>query len=362
MTIGGKLVATVPLASSCHDTFPGINFDANRCSHIQDNWERPELHYQTSHSPMDPVFANLSCDPFTPRDAQCIVGTYVLYAVNASDASDYRQTIAFSRKHNIRLVIRNTGHDYMGKSTGTGALALWTHHLKEKTIIDYNSAGYTGKAMKVGAGVQASEAQGLAKANGFVIVEGDCPSVGIAGGYTQGGGTSPLGSSFGLAADQVLEWEVVTVDGKLLLVKPDSDLYWALTGGGGGSFAIVLSMTVKLHQDRPTAGATLSFTVSSTETYWSLVQTFLINLPSIIDAGVTVYWMVLPGNLFMMPQSYLLGGSAEDLERLLQPTLHVLDRNEIQYGKYCDYTRESCWLDYGFLVADMTQIGSVLYT
>jgi FAD/FMN-containing dehydrogenase len=177
---------------------------------IQANWPRPELHDETTHSPMASFFANMSCDPFTPREAQCVLGSYVPYAVKASGETDYRATIAFATKHNIRLVIRNTGHDYMGKSTGAGALALWTHHIKDISIQDYESPSYTGKAIKVGAGVQAGEAQTAANAHGLVVVEGDCPTVGIAGGYTQGGGASPLASRFGLAADGVLEWEVVT--------------------------------------------------------------------------------------------------------------------------------------------------------
>ncbi|KKY38237.1 putative 6-hydroxy-d-nicotine oxidase [Diaporthe ampelina] len=154
---------------------------------------------------MAPIFANESCDPFTDRAAQCVIGSYVQYAVNATGASDYFETLAFAQQRNIRLVIRNTGHDYLGKSTGAGALALWTHHLKDIAVLDYSSNAYTGKSMRVGAGVQASEAQSLANSLGLVVVEGDCPTVGIAGGYTQGGGTSPLGSKFGLAADQVLE-------------------------------------------------------------------------------------------------------------------------------------------------------------
>ncbi|RYP01734.1 hypothetical protein DL765_010836 [Monosporascus sp. GIB2] len=190
--------------SRCHDTFPGVGSDAELCAQIQANWARPELHDRTAHSPMAAFFANLSCDPFTPRHAQCVLGTYVPYAVNASDASDYREAIAFAKKYNIRLVIRNTGHDYMGRLTGPGALALWTHNIKDLSILDYKSTTYTGKAIKIGAGVQGSEAQEAANAEGLVVVEGDCPIVGIAGGYTQGGGTSPLGSKFGLAADQVL--------------------------------------------------------------------------------------------------------------------------------------------------------------
>ncbi|KAK7962720.1 uncharacterized protein PG986_003545 [Apiospora aurea] len=307
-TISGRLIVTVPIASPCHDSFPGVEYDAEKCADIQANWARPSLHFATTHSPMASFFANLSCDPFTPRHAPCSVGAYVSYAVNASGVSDYRATVAFAKKHNIRLMIRNTGHDYMGKSTGAGALALWTHNIKALSVLDYTSTTYAGKAMKIGAGVQASEAQALAKANGLVVVEGDCPSVGIAGGYTQGGGTSPLASKFGLAADQVLEWEVLTGKGELLTATPtqNSDLYWALCGGGGGTYGVVLSMTVKLHQDQPTVGATLSFAESS-DVHWDLVRVFLMNLPIILEAGATVYFQVLPGNIFSMPQSYFLG-------------------------------------------------------
>ncbi|ETS76420.1 hypothetical protein PFICI_11807 [Pestalotiopsis fici W106-1] len=332
-TVGGKLIATVPVASPCHDTFPGVEHDAEECARVQDNWARPAFHDETTHSTMAAFWANNSCDPFTAVDAQCIVGAYVSYVVNASCASDYQETIKFARDNNLRLVIRNTGHDYMGKSTGAGAVAIWTHHIKDKSILDYHSAVYTGKAMKVGAGVQAAEAQSLAKSSGYVMVEGDCPTVGIAGGYTQGGGTSPLGSRFGMAADQVLEWEVVTAQGELLTATPqdNSDLYWALSGGGGGTYGVVLSMTVKLHPDAPTAGATLSF-IDSSDVYWDIVQTFLQNLPTVLASGVTIYWQALPGNMFFMPQSYFPGGTAQELQSLLQPTLKALNDSGIPYA------------------------------
>lgn len=244
-TLGGKLIATVPIASTCHNGFPGVSYDAARCDEIRGNWPRPSLHYPTTHSPMAAFFANMSCDPFTTPDDPCSVGSYVQYAVRASSAHDYQLTLAFSRLHNIRLVIRNTGRDYLGKSTGAGALALWTQALKNISILDYYSASYKGKAMKMGAGVLASNAQAVAHAQGLVVVAGTCPTVGMAGGYTQGGGTSPVATRLGLGADQVLEWEVVTVQGQLLTATPteNSDLYWALSGGGGGNYAAVLWLT-----------------------------------------------------------------------------------------------------------------------
>lgn len=53
----------------------------------------------------------------------------------------------------------------------------------------------------MGAGVQGFEAYEAAHAKELAVVGGECPTVGIAGGYTQGGGHSALASKFGLAAD-----------------------------------------------------------------------------------------------------------------------------------------------------------------
>ncbi|KAI0878187.1 FAD binding domain protein [Hypoxylon argillaceum] len=332
-SVHGALIATVPLASPCHDTFPGVAYDAERCAEIQANWPRPELHLQTTHSPMASFFVNMSCDPFTPREAQCEIGAYMPYAVNASGVSDYQNTIAFAKAHNIRLVIRNTGHDYLGKSTGAGALALWTHYIKGTDVFDYSSPSYNGKAMKIGAGVIASEAQLAAMAHGYAVVGGECETVGIAGGFTQGGGTGPLGSKFGLGADQVLEWEVITADGTLLLATPtlNQDLYWALSGGGGGTYGAVLSMTVKLHKNMPTATATLSFT-EATDAFWDILRVFVMNQPAMADAGATLYWIVAPGNIFWLMQAYFPNGTAAEFTQLLQPTLQALDSSGIQYS------------------------------
>lgn len=92
--------------------------------------------YVDSASVMAPFFANRSCDPFTPRSADCVIGTYVQFTVNVSSAADVAAGIKFANDRNIRIVIRNTGHDYNGKSTGAGALGLWVHNLKDIKIKD----------------------------------------------------------------------------------------------------------------------------------------------------------------------------------------------------------------------------------
>lgn len=335
-TVGGRLVATVPIASICHDSSFG-SYDAAGCAQLQDEWLVPATHYTSSSSIMGQFFANMSCDPFTPQPAQCVLGTYVQYAVAATGKHDYMKVLAFASMRNIRLVIRNTGHDYFGKSTGAGALALWTHNMKDMEFLDYSSPGYSGKAMKISAGVQAFESFAAAQAQGLVVAGGQCSSVGVAGGYTQGGGHSLLASTIGLSADQVLEWEVVTATGQYLVATPDenSDLYWALSGGGGGTYAAVLSMTVKAYPDLKVAGANFTFAMVegvSPESFYSVVRTWLGNVPALVDAGAASLWTLTEGYFGVTPV-LAPNMTAAELQVLLAPILTSLEQSGIPYSK-----------------------------
>lgn len=334
-TVQGRLIATKPIASFCHKNQGFEPYDPEKCNSLKSAWELPETHYQTSSSIMAPFFANQSCDPFLPPDSQCVLGTYVQYAVDARDAADYQRTIEFTRSHNIRLVIRNTGHDYLGKSTGAGAVAVWTHHLKDIKILDYHSRRYTGKATKIGAGVQTFEANEAAHAHGLAIVAGSCPSIGLAGGFTQGGGHGQLSSKYGLAADQVLEWEVVTATGEHLIATPEknADLYWALSGGGGGTYALVLSMTSKIYPEPSAATANLTFTNEgvSQDTFYGIVETFIDHLIPLIDAQGSSAWF-LTNTTFSMTPTTLPGGTRKELNKLLSPVLSKLEENNMPYS------------------------------
>ncbi len=162
------------------------------------------------------------------------MGTYVRYAVNASSIKHVQTAIAFARRHNIRFVIRNTGHNFMGKSTGYGSLSISTHHVTGMEIKNYTSDFYTGPAAKAMAGTQVGDLYDFTHAAGYVAIGGGCATVGWAGGYTSGGGHSALTSRIGLAADQTLEFEVILADGSFVTASrtENKDLWWALSGGG----------------------------------------------------------------------------------------------------------------------------------
>ncbi|KAK7458171.1 hypothetical protein VKT23_010079 [Stygiomarasmius scandens] len=257
-SIDGRLIKTIPIAHVCH--YP--DYDEAKCKYIQDNWKRPELHEDHANSIMHNIYLNKSCDPFTSPSTPCEIGNYVQYTVNVSKPEHVTKSLHFVKEHNIRLVIKNTGHDYMGKSTGAGALSVWMHHLQDIQFFKhYVSSHYSGPAFKLGAGVMGFQISQKAREYGLVVVSGSCSTVGVAGGYIQGGGHSALSSIYGLAADQALSFEVITSNGDLVTASPveNSDLYWALNGGGGGTYGIVWSVTIKAFPDAEVTVGTVGF-------------------------------------------------------------------------------------------------------
>jgi hypothetical protein len=60
---------------------------------------------------MNPYFQNQSCDPFTSFFTPCVLGNYVSYSINVSSIEDVKAGIQFAKQKNVRLVIKNTGHE-----------------------------------------------------------------------------------------------------------------------------------------------------------------------------------------------------------------------------------------------------------
>jgi hypothetical protein len=260
----------------------------------------------------------------------------VNYAINVTSASDVAAGIKFAKNNNIRLVIKNTGHDFLGRSTGAGSLSLWTHYLKDLTFLDsYQSEVYRGPAVRMGAGVQGYELLEGARSHGRRVITGSCSGVGVAGGYTQGGGHSMLASTYGLAADNVLEWEVLTATGDHLTATPtqNEDLYWALSGGGGGTYGVVLSVTMKTYPDGPVAGGQIVLSPTNTatnETFWQAVQKFQTHVGSWVDQGAVVVSTLRDGRFQLYPFT-LPDRSAADVRQMMKAWTDELDQLGMPY-------------------------------
>ncbi|XP_024516309.1 uncharacterized FAD-linked oxidoreductase ARB_02478 [Selaginella moellendorffii] len=257
-SIDGKLIRVVPPASPCHD--PAFNRRA--CREARQRWSFP---FWRADQPGAMQASNWESNGITdrclidsPRNSSCSQGSVPIYAVAARKASHIQAAVGFAAARNLRLVVKNTGHDYLGRSTAAGALSIWTHQMKSMRFHHrFLPRGCSRRskdatylpAVTVGAGVQWEELYQAVFDRKFVIVGGGSSSVGAAGGHPQGGGHSPLSPTFGLTADNVLEFSVVTADGSLVVANrcQNQDLYWAMRGGGGGTFGIAVTATHRLY-------------------------------------------------------------------------------------------------------------------
>jgi FAD/FMN-containing dehydrogenase len=124
---------------------------------------------------MWPIYQGRTCFPRNDTTAAdtCTLGGYPIYAVNVSSVAQIQLALNFARSNNLRVVIKNTGHCYLGKSSGAGALSIWMHNLKQiEYLKSYKAGSYEGPALKAGAGVTLQEVYRAVEANGRGTVQG----------------------------------------------------------------------------------------------------------------------------------------------------------------------------------------------
>jgi len=281
---------------------------------------------------MNPLYYGMTCPiPASGNVANgtCTQGGYAEYAVKVSSVAQIQLAVNLARSLNLRLVVRNTGHDYNGRSVGKGALSVWTHDLKQiQYVKNYEGSTYSGPVFKVGAGVQGFELYQAADKYGVTAVAGICPTVGIFGGYSAGGGHSPVMQLFGVGSDQVVALEVVTANGRFVTATPEvnGDLYWALLGGGGGTFGIVTSAVVKVHRKVPVTVSTWTLMTSETvsaDAFWEAFKFFFDNFP-IYNAAKTYsnfsHMKLAPGTyMWSMGPFFATDKTVEEYEALIKP-------------------------------------------
>ena len=111
--------------------------------------------------------------------------------------------------------------------------------------------------MTVGAGAIWMQAYKAVTTHGGRYVQGGgCATVGVAG-LVQGGGFGSYSKSYGTAAASLLEAEIVTADGDVRTANActNADLFWALKGGGGGTFGVITRVTFVRMSCRPSSAA-----------------------------------------------------------------------------------------------------------
>ena len=205
-----------------------------------------------------------------------------VYAVHAANAGDVAAAVRFAATHNLRLVVKGGGHSYLGGSNAPDSLLVWTRAMDaielHDAFVPRGSRSAPVPAVSVGAGcIWGRVYRAVCVEGGRYVQGGGCTTVGVAG-LVQGGGFGSFSKGFGIAAASLLEAEIVTADGKVRVVNAarDPDLFWALKGGGGGTFGIVTRMTLKTHDLPATLGGMgLEVEAASDEAFERLLAAFL---------------------------------------------------------------------------------------
>src|SRR6266567_8003299 len=207
-----------------------------------------------------------------------------VYAVAARNADDIAAAVNFAREHKLRLVVKGGGHSYQGTSNGPDSLLIWTRHMHDITIDPgfvpqgCQSTHAPQRAVTVGSGtiwLQAYDA--VTTKAGAYVQGGGCTTVGVAG-LIQSGGFGSFSKHYGLAAAGLLEAEVVTADGQIRIANAcqNPELFWALKGGGGGTFGVVTKVTLRVHElPEYAGGAIFRVKASSDDAFRRLLRYFV---------------------------------------------------------------------------------------
>ncbi|PGH21538.1 hypothetical protein AJ80_03206 [Polytolypa hystricis UAMH7299] len=338
-TVDGQLFNVIPDPAVCYQEYEGIpTYDAVKCAEVTQKWGEQQWQTDQQVSNLWVLWTNMTCLPPSAGGGDtCTQGHIPDYVIMATTHDHIKAGIDFVRENNLRLIIRNTGHDFLGRSTGYGALAINTHSFKDVEFIEqYTSSDgeYNGRAVKVGAGIQGRELYTLANQQNppQTIVAGECPTVGFAGGYIQGGGHGPMSTHYGMAADQVLEFEVITADGEFVTANAaeNADLFWAVAGGGPSTFAAVLTVTIKTFDDAEASGFNFDLTTTDPEEFWKGVEIFHSYSNHWIENGMFVYFE-LGHMLFRVHPAVAPKLNEAQLENITQPLLDELTAANIPH-------------------------------
>ncbi|KAE8360448.1 hypothetical protein BDV27DRAFT_148700 [Aspergillus caelatus] len=257
-TISGHLIRTVPLAAVCYQTEPV--YDPEACTTVLANWSTSAFHSADPTSIDDPMWANNSCNPIYPNGTSltgniragekgCSIGNYPPFVVNAMEPGHVQAALKFAKQWNLRLNIKNTGHGSERR--------IWTHNLKQiqfherfqpqscNTQIRVNGSQM---AVTLGAGVQDGELFKAMSKHNAIAVGGTNADVGVVG-WATGGGHGLATGNYGMGADNIIEAVIVTPAGEVVTANAcqNKDLFWAIRGGGGGTFGVILSVTLKAY-------------------------------------------------------------------------------------------------------------------
>lgn len=160
-----------------------------------------------------------------------------------TSTADVAEAVRYAHHYKLPIAVRSGGHSMEGFSSNEGGLVINLSKMNSIEFLDDHK-------IKVGPGCTLSNLYDNILPKGRIIPAGSCGSVAL-GGLTTGGGYGLFSREFGLTCDHLIEATMVDGNGKIISSKDDSELLWALRGGGSGNFGIVTEMVFRSHEAPP---------------------------------------------------------------------------------------------------------------
>jgi hypothetical protein len=228
-------------------------------------------------------------------------------------AADVVAVVQFARVHGLRVAPQGTGHGASALEDLEDTILVKTERLRQVEI------DAEARRARVEAGVLWAEVVEPAAEQGFFVLHGSSPDVGVVG-YTLGGGMGWLARSRGLAANSVTAVELVMADGVLVRADRDNepDLFWAVRGGGG-SFGIVTAIELELFETPELYAGVLFFPVERAGEVLHAWSKWVETVPDeVTSVGRILHLPPIPdipeplrGNSFVVVEAVFAGSEAE---------------------------------------------------
>ncbi|KAF5475438.1 hypothetical protein F2P56_007243 [Juglans regia] len=173
--------------------------------------------------------------PATPKPLVIITPLHV---------SQIQATIKCSQKHGMQIRVRSGGHDFEGLSyvSYVPFVIIDLINLRSINVDVENGTAW----VEAGATIGEVYYRIAEKSRNFGFPAGVCPTVGV-GGHFSGGGYGTMLRKYGLAADNIVDAQMIDVKGRILdRESMGEDLFWAIRGGGGASFGVIVAWKIKL--------------------------------------------------------------------------------------------------------------------
>jgi FAD/FMN-containing dehydrogenase len=198
--------------------------------------------------------------------------------VRCQDMADVIAAVNFGREQGMDIAIRSGGHHGAGLCLVDDGLVIDLSRMKGIRVDPQARTVRVQAGCTQGDVDHATHAYGLATPTGFLSTTG-------MSGLTLGGGTGNLTRTYGLTIDNLLGADVVLADGSLVTAneKQNSDLFWALRGGGG-NFGVVTSFLYKLHPVSTVYGGPMFWELKDTRKILRTFHDFILEAPEYINA------------------------------------------------------------------------------